>query len=67
MPLLLSLSVALSNPPEVLSHLLHGTIILGRWYPHLDICFSVPEAGRLLQSLLMTKHQENFCLRWNWP
>lgn len=36
---LLSPSVALSSPPEVLSHLLHGTIILGKWYPHLDICF----------------------------
>lgn len=39
MPLLLSPSVALSSLPEVLSHLLHGTIILGERLPHLDTCF----------------------------
>lgn len=52
-----------SAAPHCFSHLLYGTIILNEWYPILVFVSSIPEA---VQSLLMTRHQENFRSRWFW-
>lgn len=62
LPLLLYLLLP-SPAPRFLSHLLYGTIILINGAPIWVFVFSIPEA---VQSLLMTRHPENFRSRWFW-